>query len=60
MKIKIKKTAKNNGVPSAFVVKVGNLKFPRGFKDWYFTTSKSEALGMALQEWKDLYGDNHG
>ena len=52
MKIKIAKTAKDNGVPRAFIVKVKGLKFPRGFKDWYFVSSKEKAIELALRDWR--------
>ena len=52
MRIKIAKTARNNGVPQAFVVKIKGLKFPRGFKDWYFVSSKEKALELALIDWR--------
>ena len=52
MKIKIVKTARNKGVPQAFVVKIKGLKFPRGFKDWYFVSSKEKALELALRDWR--------
>ena len=56
MKIKIAKVAQHNGQPVAFTVKIKGLKYPRGFRDWYFPEDKlpETAIKMALQDYEEL------
>ena len=50
MRVKISKVAKNYGKPSAFTVKINGKKYPKGHRDWYFTSSKLEAINLAIVE----------
>jgi len=59
MRVKVSRTAKHNGKPVAYVVKVRGIKFPRGVGDWYFPSDyKPEtALKMALNDYENYLVD---
>ena len=54
MKVKIAKVAHNKGKPIAFTVKIRGLKYPKGFRDWYFPIDgrPETAIDMALKDYK--------
>jgi hypothetical protein len=59
MRAKVNKTAKHNGRPVGFTVKVRGLKFPREHQGWYFPKDcKPEtALKMALNDYENYLKD---
>ena len=59
MRAKVSKTAKHNGRPVGFTVKVRGIKFPREHQGWYFPKDcKPEtALKMALNDYENYLKD---
>tara|TARA_R100001510_G_C7651220_1_gene208854 strand:+ start:1126 stop:1323 length:198 start_codon:yes stop_codon:yes gene_type:complete len=59
VRVKIARTAKHNGKPVAYVVKIKGIKFPRGMSEWYFPNDhKPEtALKMALNDYENFLVD---
>ena len=60
MRVKVFRTAKHNGVTTAFSVKVRGIKFPRGTGNWYFPSDKKPetALKMALNDYENYLVDS--
>ena len=50
MHIKISRIAKEDGEPKAFTVKVNGKKFPEGRSNWYFCSTKQEAITLAMND----------
>jgi|TARA_R110000824_G_scaffold20975_1_gene78642 hypothetical protein len=59
MRVRISKTARHNGIPTAYVVKVKGIKFPRRIKEWYFPADKKPetAIKMALNDYENYLRD---
>ena len=45
--VKVQRVAKSNGVPKAYTVKVNGVKYPRGYREWYFVSDKEGAKLLA-------------
>ena len=45
--VKVQRVAKSNGVPKAYTVKVNGVKYPRGYREWYFVSDKESAKLLA-------------
>ena len=50
MHIKISRIAKEDGEHKAFTVKVNGKKFPEGRSNWYFCSTKQEAITLAMND----------
>ena len=49
--VKVQRVAKSNGVPKAYTVKVNGVKYPRGYREWYFVSDKQAAKNIAQFEY---------
>ena len=60
MMVRISKTAIHNGTPTAYIVKVRGIKFPRGLREWYFPEDKKAetALKMAINDYENYLRDS--
>ena len=53
MRIRIARTAKQNGRPIAYVVKINGRKYPKGSSNFYFPKNckRESAIQMALNDY---------
>ena len=47
----MQRVAKSNGVPKAYTIKVNGIKYPKGYREWYFVSDKQAAKNIAQFEY---------